>query len=76
MEAILKRNPQVCLIDELAKDNPPGSRHEHRWQDVEEICAHGINVIGAFNLQHICGGRVGGTGSCAAFASFRRRTRS
>jgi len=51
--AILARKPQVCLIDELAKDNPPGSRHAHRWQDVEELRAHGVNVVGAINLQHI-----------------------
>lgn len=52
-EAILKRQPQVCLIDELARDNPPGSRFEHRWQDVEELLSHGINVVGAINLQHV-----------------------
>jgi two-component system sensor histidine kinase KdpD len=54
VEALLRRKPEVCLMDELARDNPPGSRHEHRWQDVEEIRAHGINVVGAINLQHIC----------------------
>jgi two-component system sensor histidine kinase KdpD len=54
VEAILKRAPQVCLIDEMAKDNPPGSRHAHRWEDVEEIRARGVNVVGAINLQHIC----------------------
>ena len=54
VDAILKRHPQVCLIDELAKDNPPGCRFNHRWQDVEEIRAHGINVVGAINLQHVC----------------------
>lgn len=53
VEAILARRPHICLIDELAKDNPPGSRHSHRWQDVEELRAHGVNVIGAINLQHI-----------------------
>jgi len=53
VEAVLRRAPQVCLIDEMAKDNPPGSRHAHRWQDVEEIRSHGVNVVGAVNLQHI-----------------------
>jgi two-component system sensor histidine kinase KdpD len=53
IDAILARHPQVCLIDELAKVNPPGSRHGHRWQDVEELRAHGINVVAAINLQHI-----------------------
>jgi two-component system sensor histidine kinase KdpD len=54
VEAVLRRAPQVCLVDEMAKDNPPGSPHPHRWQDVEEIRAHGVNVVGAINLQHIC----------------------
>jgi two-component system, OmpR family, sensor histidine kinase KdpD len=53
VEAILRRAPLVCLIDELAKDNPPGSCYPHRWQDVEELRQHGINVVGALNLQHI-----------------------
>lgn len=54
VDAILARHPQVCLIDELARDNPPGARFNHRWRDVEELRAHGINVVGAINLQHIC----------------------
>src|ERR1700722_16054645 len=33
VDAVLRRAPLVCLVDELAKDNPPGSRFEHRWQE-------------------------------------------
>lgn len=51
--SILKRSPQVCLVDELAHDNPPGSRHPKRWQDVEELLDNGITVVTAVNLQHI-----------------------
>ncbi|MES1261414.1 MAG: hypothetical protein ABUS49_06725 [Acidobacteriota bacterium] len=54
VEAILKRSPYLCLIDELARENPPGSRNAHRWQDVEDLRAAGINVAGAMNLQHVC----------------------
>jgi len=54
VDAVLRRAPQVCLVDELARDNPPGSRYAHRWQEVEEIRAHGVNVVSAINLQHIC----------------------
>ena len=54
VDAVVKRNPLVCLVDELARDNPPGSRHAHRWQDVEELRDRGVNVAGAINLQHIC----------------------
>jgi len=53
VEALLRRHPQVCLVDGLAYDNPPGSRHGKRWQDVEELLTHGISVIASVNLQHI-----------------------
>lgn len=51
--AIFRRHPQVCLVDELAYDNPPGTRNPKRWQDVDNILDHGISVITAVNLQHI-----------------------
>jgi two-component system sensor histidine kinase KdpD len=50
---ILQRRPSVCLVDGLAYDNPPGSPHESRWQDVEELLDAGISVITSVNLQHI-----------------------
>ncbi len=51
--SILRRNPQVCLVDELAHDNPPCGRHPKRWQDVKELLDNGITVVTAVNLQHI-----------------------
>jgi two-component system sensor histidine kinase KdpD len=51
---ILKRNPQVCLIDKLAHDNPPGARNPQRWQDVDELLDSGVSVVTALNIQHIC----------------------
>lgn len=53
VDAILRRAPDVCLIDELARDNPPDSRHAHRWQDVEQLVAAGITVLTALNLQYV-----------------------
>jgi two-component system sensor histidine kinase KdpD len=53
VDAILTRAPQVCLVDELASDNPSGSPHQHRWQDVEQLLDRGINVVSAINLQYI-----------------------
>jgi len=53
VETILRRHPQVCLVDGVAYDNPPGSKNAHRWQDVEELLAAGIVVITSLNLQHI-----------------------
>ena len=53
VQAIVRRNPKVCLVDGLAYDNPPGSLHAKRWQEVEELLNHGISVITSVNLQHI-----------------------
>jgi len=53
VEAILRRHPQVCVVDGLAYDNPPGSAHPKRWQDVEHLLSSGIAVIATVNLQHI-----------------------
>ncbi len=53
VQSILQRRPQVCLIDGLAYDNPPGSRNAHRWQDVEELLSAGITIVASVNLQHI-----------------------
>lgn len=53
LDALLERRPQLALIDELAHTNAEGSRHEKRWQDVEEVLAAGINVYSTLNIQHI-----------------------
>jgi two-component system sensor histidine kinase KdpD len=50
---ILKRRPAVAIVDELAHTNVPGSRNRKRYQDVVELLDAGINVIGAFNVQHL-----------------------
>jgi len=51
--ALLDRHPGLCLIDGLAYNNPPGSKHPHRWQDVEELRAAGIAVVTSINIQYI-----------------------
>lgn len=53
LDALLARRPDLALIDELAHTNAEGSRHEKRWQDVEEVLAAGINVYTTLNIQHI-----------------------
>ncbi len=52
IDAVLARKPQIALVDELAHTNAPGSRHEKRWQDVEELLAAGIDVYTTVNIQH------------------------
>lgn len=51
--ALLRRRPQVCLVDGLAYDNPSGHPHAKRWQDVEQLLDAGISVITTINLQYI-----------------------
>ncbi|MDA8163687.1 MAG: sensor histidine kinase KdpD [Desulfobacteraceae bacterium] len=53
IDAVLARRPQIALVDELAHTNAPGSRHEKRWQDVQELLAAGIDVYTTVNVQHL-----------------------
>lgn len=53
LDAIVARKPEFAIIDELAHTNAPGSRHNKRYQDVEELLNTGINVITALNIQHL-----------------------
>ena len=52
IDAVLARRPEIALVDELAHTNVPGSRHEKRWQDIEELLAAGIDVYTTVNVQH------------------------
>jgi two-component system, OmpR family, sensor histidine kinase KdpD len=53
VDAILARRPTVCLVDELAHTNAPGSRHPKRYQDVDDLLHAGIHVITTVNIQHL-----------------------
>ena len=55
LDAVLKRRPQIVLVDEFAHTNAPGSRHKKRYQDVEELLRAGINVFTTVNVQHLEG---------------------
>jgi len=52
-EAILKRRPQTCAIDEFAHTNIPGSERTKRWEDVQVLLDAGINVLTTLNVQHL-----------------------
>jgi two-component system sensor histidine kinase KdpD len=52
-DAVIRRQPAVALVDEIAHTNAPGSVHEKRWQDVEGILNAGITVISTVNIQHL-----------------------
>lgn len=53
LDAILSRRPALVLVDELAHNNIPGSRHLKRYQDVEELLSAGIDVYTTLNVQHL-----------------------
>ncbi|HVO27598.1 MAG TPA: universal stress protein [Candidatus Margulisiibacteriota bacterium] len=53
LDAVIARRPQVALVDEVAHTNTPDARNRKRYQDVLDILAAGINVICAFNVQHL-----------------------
>jgi two-component system, OmpR family, sensor histidine kinase KdpD len=53
VDAVIRRHPHIVLIDELAHTNVPGSEHEKRWEDVEQILDAGIDVITTVNIQHL-----------------------
>lgn len=52
-DAILERQPQLVLVDELAHINIPGSERDRRYQDVEAILEAGIDVYSTVNIQHV-----------------------
>ena len=53
VEAIIERAPKVCVVDELAHTNVPGSRHTKRYEDVLDLLEAGIHVMTAVNIQHL-----------------------
>jgi two-component system, OmpR family, sensor histidine kinase KdpD len=53
LDAVLDRQPDVALVDELAHTNAPGAGHEKRWQDVRDLLEAGIDVITTVNVQHL-----------------------
>ena len=53
VDAVLRRAPELALVDELAHTNAPGSRNEKRYEDIDEILEAGIDVISTVNVQHL-----------------------
>lgn len=53
VNAIIQRNPDAVLIDELAHTNIPGMRHPKRYKDIEDVLSAGIDVYTTLNIQHI-----------------------
>ena len=52
-DAILRRHPELCVVDEFPHTNVPGSERLKRWQDVQVLLDAGINVLTTMNIQHL-----------------------
>lgn len=52
-EAVLRRKPEICLVDEFPHTNVPGCARTKRWEDVLDFIEHGIDVLTTMNVQHI-----------------------
>jgi two-component system, OmpR family, sensor histidine kinase KdpD len=53
LPALLRRQPELALIDELAHTNAPGLEHEKRYEDVHDVLSAGIDVFSTVNVQHL-----------------------
>jgi len=53
LPSILRRAPELCLIDELAHTNVPGTEHAKRFEDIEAVLDAGIDVLSTLNVQHL-----------------------
>ena len=53
LPALIRRQPELALIDELAHTNAPGLEHAKRYEDVEDVLAAGIDVFSTVNVQHL-----------------------
>jgi two-component system sensor histidine kinase KdpD len=53
LPAVLRRRPELCLIDELAHTNAPGLEHAKRYEDIADVLAAGIDVYSTVNVQHL-----------------------
>src|SRR5207248_3134310 len=53
LQALLRRQPELALIDELAHTNAPSVEHEKRYEDVDDVLSAGIDVYSTVNVQHL-----------------------
>src|ERR1700746_2159981 len=50
---ILQRRPKICIVDDLAHTNAPGSERQRRWQDVQVLLDGGVDVVTTMNVQDL-----------------------
>lgn len=53
VDAIRRRQPAICAVDEFPHTNVPGSARGKRWEDVLVLLEDGIDVWTTMNVQHL-----------------------
>jgi two-component system sensor histidine kinase KdpD len=53
LPGLIRRSPDLALIDELAHTNPPGVEHAKRYEDIAAVLEAGIDVFSTVNVQHL-----------------------
>ena len=53
VKAVLARQPEIVLVDELASINPPASSYVKRWGEVEVLLDAGVDVLSTLNIQNL-----------------------
>ena len=52
-DAVLRRRPEVAVVDEFPHTNVPGSPRAKRWEDAHLLLDAGIDVLTTMNVQHV-----------------------
>jgi two-component system sensor histidine kinase KdpD len=53
VDAVIRREPELALVDELAHTNVPEARNRKRYEDIDEILDAKIDVTSTVNVQHL-----------------------
>jgi two-component system, OmpR family, sensor histidine kinase KdpD len=53
VEGVIRREPELALVDELAHTNLLEARNRKRYEDIDEILDAGIAVTSTVNIQHL-----------------------
>ena len=53
LDRAIRRKPDLIIMDDLACENPKGSRHSRRYQDIRELLKAGISIYTTVSAQNI-----------------------
>jgi two-component system sensor histidine kinase KdpD len=53
VDGVVRRAPELALVDELAHTNAAGVEHGKRYEDIVQLLDAGIDVYSTLNVQHL-----------------------